>query len=44
MPVVNTDKSLNGNYPLTTSFLLAEDLELLSFVLLVRKKKNLFSE
>lgn len=38
------DKSLNGNYSRTTSFLLAEDLEMLSFVLVVRKKKNLFHE
>jgi hypothetical protein len=38
------DKSLNGSYSRATSFLLAEDLEMLSFVLVVRKKKNLFSE
>jgi hypothetical protein len=42
--VASTDKSLNGNYSRTTSFLLAEDLEMLSFVIVVRKKKNLFSE
>jgi hypothetical protein len=40
----STDKGLNGNYSRSTSFLLAEDLEMLSFVLVVRKKKNLFSE
>jgi hypothetical protein len=40
--VASTDKSLNGNYSKTTSFLLAEDLEMLAFVLVVRKKKNLF--
>ena len=41
--VASTDKSLNGNYGKTTSFLLAEDLEVLLFVLVVRNKKNLFS-
>jgi len=41
--VASTDKSLNGNYAKTTSFLLAEDLEVLSFIFVVRSKKNLFS-
>ncbi len=42
--IASTDKSLDGNYSKTTSYLLAEDLEMIAFVLVVRKKKNLFSQ
>jgi hypothetical protein len=41
--VASTDKSLNGNYSKATSYLLAEDIEMTIFVLLARKKKNLFA-
>jgi hypothetical protein len=41
--VASTDKSLNGNYSKVTSYLLAEDIEMTIFVLLARKKKNLFA-
>jgi hypothetical protein len=41
--VASTDKSLNGNYSKAISYLLAEDIEMMIFVLLARKKKNLFA-
>jgi hypothetical protein len=41
--VASTDKSLNGNYSKTTSFLLAEDMEMTMFVLIARRKTNLFA-
>jgi hypothetical protein len=41
--VASTDKSLNGNYSKATSYLLAEDIEMTMFVILARKKNNLFS-
>ena len=41
--VASTDKSLNGNYSKTISYLLAEDIEMTIFVLVARKKENLFA-
>jgi|SRR5215218_5260705 len=41
--VASTDKSLNGNYSKATSYLLAEDIEMTIFVLVARKRKNLFA-
>ncbi len=41
--VASVDKSLNGDYAKTTSFLLAEDIEMMLFVLIARKKTNIFA-
>ena len=41
--IASTDKSMDGNYSRTTSYLLAEDLEMIAFVFVARKRKNLFS-
>jgi hypothetical protein len=40
--IASIDISLDGNYSRTTSYLLAEDLEMLVFVFVVRKRANLF--
>ena len=37
------DKSTDGDYSRTTSYLLAEDLEMIAFVFAARKRKYLFS-
>ena len=41
--VASIDRSLNGNYSKTTSFLLAEDMEMTIFVIMARRKRNLFA-
>jgi hypothetical protein len=41
--VASVDKSLDGDYAKTTSFLLAEDIEMILFVLIARKKTNIFA-
>jgi hypothetical protein len=38
--VASIDKSLNGNYARTISFMLAEDMEMTLFVLLARRNNN----
>ena len=40
--IASTDKSMDGNYSKTTSYLLAEDLEMIAFVFAARKRKNCF--
>lgn len=40
--IASIDKSLDGNYSRTTSYLLAEDLEMIVFVFVARKNTNLF--